>query len=72
MNETQLSSEVKKLLKQVKEVAQKPVQLSFKEEKKGWLASDQAQFYLHDGTCSWMFMISPRPITPFPMSCCIC
>lgn len=38
-----------KLQKQVEEAVKKTVNVTFKEEKKGWLASDQAQMYLHDG-----------------------
>ncbi|GKS82122.1 IpaB/EvcA family protein [Ligilactobacillus pabuli] len=44
-----LQQEVLDLKEQVNQVLKTTVNIAFKEEKKGWLASDQAQMYLHDG-----------------------
>lgn len=49
MSESMLNQTTLKLQKQVEEAVKKNVNVTFKEEKKGWLASDQAQMYLHDG-----------------------
>lgn len=49
MSEPVLNQTTLNLKKQVTEVVKKPLNVTFKEEKKGWLSSDQAQMYLHDG-----------------------
>lgn len=49
MSEPKLTQAVLDLQDEVVKMVKKPVNISFKEEKKGWLASDQAQMYLHDG-----------------------
>ncbi len=49
MSKQQLSAKVLDLIEQVKTISKKDLNISFKDEKKGWLSSDQAQVYLHHG-----------------------